>query len=160
MIIVPDVTIITEAGAKEIGNGRNTNIKRVDTNVVTKVKTKMKATLLCRRIHLHLRGVIAGITRRSANAVKIRRGNTTKEKRTSTTNTKERKEIVTAAVAQVVVDHRLRQMLPQYLQLHPELMNLQMHSPNSSLYIPQWLQLMKVVFLYFLFSWAAAQSTI
>lgn len=122
-------TIIIEAGARvKRGNGRNTNIKRVDTDVVTKMmKTMIIATLPCRRIiHPHLRGVTAGITQRNANTVKIRRGSTTKEKRTSTTNTKERKEIVIAVVAQVV-DHRQRQELPQYLQRPLELMNLRMH---------------------------------
>jgi len=105
MIIETDVTIITEAEAEVIGNnGRNTNIKRVNTNAVTKVKTKMKATLLRRRIHLYLRGVIAAITRRSANEAKNRSGNVTQEKRKST---KERKELVKVAVAHVV-DHRLR----------------------------------------------------
>jgi len=157
----PGVIITTAAGAKVIrGKGRNTNIKRVDTDAVTKVKTNMKATLPCLRIHLHLLGVIGGIIRKSANAVKIRRRSTTKEKRTNTTlNTKEREEIVIAVVAQAE-DHRLRPMLTQYLQLHLELMSWQMLSKKSSHCTPQWLQSMKVAFLYFLFSWAVAQSTI
>ena len=106
------MTTITGAGAKVIEkNGRNTNIKRVDIDdAVMKVKTIMKATPPCRLIHPHLPGAIADITQRSANVVKIRRGSTTKEKRTNI-NTNEREEIVITVAAH----HNLRQMLIQYL---------------------------------------------
>ena len=117
-----------EAGAKVTGrNGRNTNTRRVGTDAATKVKTNMKAIRQCRRIHPHhLRGlIIAGMTRRSANTAKILRGSTTKEKRTNTNTKKERDQ--SAMLVRVRVDHHLRQMQIQYIQLHLEPMNWQIH---------------------------------
>ena len=118
-----------EAGAKVTGrNGRKANIRRVGTDAATKMKTNMKAIHQCRRIHPHhLRGlIIAGMTRRSANTAKILRGSTTKEKRTNT-NTKKEREQSAMLLVRVRVDHHLRQMQIQYLQLHLEPMNWQNH---------------------------------